>query len=217
MRNGESMKSQRMITTPVFLVGLLLLGSATPAANRTETPEELRKAFSAVKSIKTDFIQKKNMRILRQPLVSEGRFFFQSPGDIRWEYTAPVRSVLLMEGDRVKRYTWRGTAYVQDRGTGLETMRMVLQDISGWLSGDFESSAHFKAEIRQGTPVRVILSPRDKSVTSFIQQVVLTLSSRPGVLKSVEIVESPDNSTLIDFENTEINVSFPKGLFQKAP
>ncbi len=29
-------------------------------------------------------------------LVSKGRFYFQAPDSVRWEYIAPVRSVLLM-------------------------------------------------------------------------------------------------------------------------
>ena len=50
-----------------------------------------------------------------------------------------------------------------------------------------------------------------------VQGVVLTLSSTPGVLESVEIVESPENKTRIEFRNTEINVPFPEGQFRNAP
>jgi outer membrane lipoprotein-sorting protein len=95
-------------------------------------------------------------------------------------------------------------------------MRFVLQDISGWVSGEFDSSRHFEAEIRGGPPFRVILTPRDPSVAAFIQRVELTVSSRPGVLESVEIVESPENSTKIEFRNTEINVPFPEKLFREV-
>ena len=212
------MKRNTLLTAVALLLGSLILASpCTAAEQRAERLEHVRKAFSTVKSIRTDFIQEKRMKILARPLVSEGRFFYRSPADIRWEYTSPVRSILLMEGGDVKRYTWRDRAWVRERGTGLEAMRFVLQDISGWVSGDFESSRHFRAELESGPSMRVVLIPRDPSIGSFIEQVVLTLSSRPGVLKSVEIVEGPANSTLIEFRNTEINVPFPQGLFQDVP
>jgi len=203
----------------LILTGALLLlnpgsDSRCPAQDRPENREKMLEAFSTVKSIRTGFTQEKRMKILARPLVSEGRFWYRSPTDIRWEYTSPIQSVLLMDGGDVKRYTWRKSAWEQDRGSGLEAMRFVLQDISGWVSGDFESSPHFGAELQSGPPVRVVLTPRDPSMEAFIQRVVLTLSSRPGILESVEIVEGPASSTLIRFRNTEINIPFPPGLFR---
>ena len=204
------------ITLLALLFGSLLPFSSSFADGWADSWEDMRKAFSVVKSIETDFVQKKNMKILSRPLISKGRFFFRAPTDIRWEYTAPIRSVLLMERGDVKRYTWRGSSYVQDKGIGLEAMGVILLDISKWLAGDFESSQHFKASLKHDPLNQVILIPRNKSATEFIQKVILTLSDRPGILKSVEIVETPDNKTLIEFQNSKINISFPKRLFRKA-
>lgn len=205
------------LLTGTVLAGVLFLLSPARAEPPSEEWREMQQAFSAVKTIRTDFTQKKTMKILQKPLVSEGTFCYRTPSDIRWEYTAPLRTVLLMDGGDVARYTWRGTSWEKDSGAGLEAMHFVLQDISGWVSGDFDSSRHFRAELQKGPPLKVILSPRDPSIGSFIQRVLLTLSSTPGVLQSVEIVEGPGNTTLIDFRNTEINVSFPEGLFRDAP
>ena len=199
-----------LLSTVIFLVPCL-------AQEATDRFDRIRESFSRVKSIRTDFVQEKRMKILARPLVSEGSFQYRAPADIRWEYRNPIRSVLMMDNGDVKRYTWNGSAWVEDRGAGLEAMRFVLQDISGWVSGEFGSSSHFRAELKEGDPVRVTLIPRDPSIGSFIQQVVLTLSPQPGVLKSVEIVEGPGSSTLIELRNTVVNVSFPEDLFRKAP
>jgi len=206
-----------------LLTGLVLLWNLAhavpcPAGEDAADPfGPLRAGFAAVRSLRTDFVQEKRMKILARPLVSQGRFSYRAPADIRWEYTAPIRSVLLMEKGDVKRYTWRETGWVEDRGAGLESMQFVLQDISGWVAGDFETSANFRAEIEPGPPVRVVLIPRDPSLEAFIQRVVLTLADRPGVLRSVEIVEGPESSTLIEFRNTEVNVTFPPETFREAP
>jgi len=37
-------------------------------------------------------------------LVSKGRFYFQAPDSVRWEYLAPVRSVLPHAQGNIKRY-----------------------------------------------------------------------------------------------------------------
>lgn len=175
--------------------------------------QDMRNAFSKVKSIKTSFIQEKRMRILSRPIVSKGRFFYRAPGDLRWEYDSPIRSVLLLNEGNVERFTWRDGKYSRDAGGSLEGLRFVLQDISGWLAGDFVSSTTFTAELKPGSPDRIVLSPREESFTKFIQRVELTLAPTPGVLRSVEIVESQENSTYIEFQNVETNLPFGEGLF----
>jgi len=211
------MKGSTLLAACAVLACCLAWGALCPAED-AGPPDlaGLRENFSSVRSLRTDFVQEKRMRILSRPLVSEGHFCYRAPADIRWEYTSPIRSVLLLEGADAKRYTWRNSAWEEERGTGLEAMRLVLRDISGWVSGDFESSRHFTAQGQSGPPVRVTLTPRDPSMENVIQRVVLTLSSRPGVLESVEIVEGPENTTRIEFRNTEINVSFPPGLFREV-
>lgn len=209
------MKKRERLSRGMILLGCLVLAPLLLAETEVNLWLQVQRHFASITSIRTEFSQKKELKILRNPLVSEGRFFFRAPGDFRWEYTSPIESILVAEGGDVERYVKRGTSWVQETDPGLEAMGQVLQNMSGWLTGDFASSPHFRAELDAGQPVRVILLPREGSVSSFIERVILTLSPRPGVLDSVEIVESPGNSTLIEFRNTEINVPLGNDLFEK--
>jgi len=209
------MKKGARLSGWTILLGYLVLAPPSPAETGANRWLQVHRHFASVTSIRAEFSQKKELKILGKPLVSEGRFFFRAPGDFRWEYTSPIESILLAEGGDVKRYVKRDTSWVQETGPGLEAMGQVLQNMSGWLTGDFESSPHFRAELEAGQPVRVILLPREDSVSSFIERVILTLSPKPGVLDSVEIVESQGNSTLIEFRNAEINVPLGNDLFEK--
>jgi outer membrane lipoprotein-sorting protein len=205
-------KRKGFLSILVILVDVVLCWQ--PAfSDWADSWQDMRNAFSKVKSIKTDFVQEKKMRILARPIVSKGRFFYRAPGDLRWEYDSPIRSVMLLHEGDVERFTWREGKYSRDAGGSLEGLRFVLQDISGWLAGDFVSSTTFTAELKPGSPVKIVLSPREKSFTEFIQRVELTLASTPGVLRSVEIVESQENATHIEFQNVEINLQFGEGLF----
>ena len=66
--------------------------------------EGLREASRRITSVEARFVQKKTLPMLAKPFVSEGRFFFQAPAQLRWEYDRPVRSVLIMNRGAVKRY-----------------------------------------------------------------------------------------------------------------
>ena len=207
------MKRRTGFSVWMLLLGCLVLAPRAQAESGANRWLQVQKDFASVTSIRTDFSQKKQLKMLQKPLVSEGRFFFRAPGDIRWEYVSPIESILLAKGGDVRRYVKRDASWVEERDPGLQAVGNVLRDMSGWLTGDFESSPHFRAELEAGPPVRVILLPREAAVSSFIEKVVLTVSPRPGVLDSVEIVESPGNSTLIEFRNTETNVQLGKELF----
>jgi outer membrane lipoprotein-sorting protein len=82
----------------------------------TDNWEQIRRESANVQSVQARFIQKKQLKILSRPLLSEGRFFFQAPASVRWEYTAPVRSILLMHGGSLKRYIQSGDEFAQEAG-----------------------------------------------------------------------------------------------------
>jgi len=207
------MKQLRGALKIIFI--LTLFPVASQGSNEAKEGQALRQAFAVVKSIKSDFVQHKRMKILSHPLISKGCFYFQTPDNLRWEYESPIKTVLMLSGGSVKRYTWQKGEYRQTSEAGMEAMHFVLQDISGWLAGDFESSKIFVAAFIAGSPGKVILTPREESLARFIQRVVLTLSARPGVIQSVEIIEDSDSATYIEFRNSEINIDFHESLFTK--
>ena len=76
------------------LIGVILCCTVMPgwAANW----EDIQSAAEKIKSVSANFSQEKHLQILIKPLVSKGRFYFLAPDSVRWEYTSPVKSILLM-------------------------------------------------------------------------------------------------------------------------
>ena len=93
---------------PIMLAACLLL------IGWSDSWEEIRRESAGIRSVAAPFTQKKQMKILARPLVSEGRFYFQGPDSLRWEYTAPVRSILLMHRGKVRRYVFSGGEWLEE-------------------------------------------------------------------------------------------------------
>ena len=180
----------------------------------TTSFETIREAAAGVKTVSARFTQHKHLKILAKPLQSTGRFVFAAPDSIRWEYEAPLRSVLLMDKGKLARWAKRGEAWVPDAAARVETMRVVVAEIQGWLLGRFEQSKTFSAALEPGNPARVVLTPNDPAMADFIQRIVLTLAGRPGELASVEIVESASARTVLDFEDSQLNPALPPDAFE---
>jgi len=182
----------------------------------TNNFEKLRKESPDIKTIQAHFIQKKSMKILSKPLVSEGRFYYAAPDSLRWEYLKPLRSIVITYKNNTKRYMASGGKMVEDKTGGAQAMKIVLNEVSGWMNGKFDQNPSFKATINEGRTTRIILTPTEKSMAGMIEKIEITLFKKTSTVKSVKITESANNFTQIDFNNVEINKAINSSVFQEV-
>ena len=197
------------LLTVLATAGLL---SATAAPSQDWT--SLKEAFRNIRSVKADFLQKRHLKILTKPLLSEGKLFFYVPDSLRWEYLSPLRSVMLQKGSTVQIYTFFEGVWKPEMPESVEATRMVLAEISQWFQGRFDESKSFKQLYSPGPPSRVTMVPGE-GINRFIQRIEIVLSARPGVIDRVEIEEPGGSRTSIEFKNVEINSSFSSEVFEK--
>ena len=97
----------------VHLVGLAALAGPWLGA-WTDTWASIRAAADGVSSLQADFVQTKHLKLLKRPIVSRGKLYYRRPSQVRWEYTSPIRSIVIMDARGVRRYIWQGNRYVRD-------------------------------------------------------------------------------------------------------
>ena len=130
----------RLLWAIILIAAYLCLGWA-------DSWEGIRAAAEKVDSISADFVQEKHLPILTKPLKSNGRLFYRRPDALRWEYTAPVKSVLLMHGGDARRFVQSDQGLVEDASVRLQAMQFVMPEISGWLGGRFQDNPMFNASL----------------------------------------------------------------------
>jgi outer membrane lipoprotein-sorting protein len=175
--------------------------------------DQIKKGASNISSVQAEFTQTKRMEILTKPLVSKGKLYFQAPGSLRWEYSSPVWSVLLMHDRSIRRYVKRGDAVVEDSAARLQSMRVVIQEIALWMKGDFDANPAFRAELKAGRTI--LLTPKEKAMADIIRKIELKLSDTPGVIRSVTIYESEKSYTVLAFNKVTLNEKIPETVFRK--
>ena len=199
----------------ILVLGALMvtaIGSATSVCSQDWA--SLKESFRNIQSVKAEFLQERHLQILKDPLISEGRFLYLVSGSLRWEYLSPLQSVMLQKGDSIRLYHFSEGAWKQDMAQGVEARRMVLAEMSQWLQGRFDESKIFSHSYFQGPPGRILLTPKE-GINRFILSIEIVLSDRPGVIDRVEITEPGGSVTRIAFRNVEINASLPSRLFDE--
>ena len=189
-----------IFTRAFYVAGII---AAVMCLGWADSWQGLKETAATVTSLKAGFVQEKHMKILARPLVSRGGFIFQAPDSLRWEYTEPLKSVLVMHKGQIRRFVNKDDRLVEDATAGLQSMQVVLQQISQWLSGRFDENPAFSATLASGP--RIVMTPREKALTRLIERIEIELSEQPAVIESVTIFESADSFTRLVFQDVTIN------------
>jgi outer membrane lipoprotein-sorting protein len=197
-----------------FLIRALFLLTAFMCLGWADSWEELKTAAGTVTSVRAEFTQEKHMKILAHPLVSKGILLFQGPDSLRWEYKHPVQSILLLHNGNTRRFVQKGGSLVEDASANLQSMQVVVQEITQWLNGRFDDNPVFTARLEPGR--KIVMVPREESFARLIQRIEVLLSDRPAVIKSVMIFESENSFTKLEFKDVILNQKLDDALFRKV-
>jgi outer membrane lipoprotein-sorting protein len=200
------MSHKKYVSLLMIIASLFTLGWA-------DSFKAIRAAAGKVTTIQADFIQEKHMAILARPVTAEGHFAYKAPGSLRWEYTKPARSLLLMNDGEAHRYSRTDKGLIEDTAA-VQYMDFVLEEISKWLNGRFDETALFKASLMPGG--KVVMTPGDEAMTRFIMRIEMTPADQPGLIKEVTIFDEEDSYTRFTFVDPKINIPLSDELFRAA-
>lgn len=214
MSNHKSGNRYRMgLKVNVFFWCAILILVPFTAVSWTQDWNTIQEAASDITSIKTEFVQEKHLPILKKPLVSKGLLYFKKPDSLRWEYISPVSSVLLSHEGTLKRYIKSGDDYTEDMSANLQVMRVILDEISHWLSGKFFENPDFETHLYPEERIELVAA--NKELARMIKRIELLPGEKPGVIKTVRIFESKDSYTVIRFKNLELNSNIDDSVFER--
>ncbi len=164
-----------------------------------------------VDSVQATFSQEKHLPILARPLLSAGRFVFQAPASLRWEYLSPVASVLLMHDGRIRKFIKHNGEFTEEQGMGVDSMQIVLQEITGWLDGQITDTPTFHATVLEDG--LILLTPKEAALARIISRIELRLADQSGLMESVTLYEGADSLTRMIFSHAVLNKKVSAAAF----
>lgn len=200
---------------------LLLLGAfwllAAPALAGEPRLEEvlagLKAKAQATGTIRSRFVQEKRLAMLARPLVSEGLFFFRRPDALRWEYTAPVRSYLVMHAGRSRRYSELSGQTVSAEAGADPLAAMMAAQLLAWATFDLARlEGQYAMALESADPVVLRLDPKGAS-NGFIDHLRVAFTPDASSVASIELFEPGGDLTRLTFHDTVLNGELPPDLF----
>ena len=208
------MKKTRLFSLMVMLAATLC-SMAQPAGFKAVSDAEKKALLSAMndnfQTMQCDFRQEKKSALFNEVSVSEGVMYFRKPSSLRWEYTKPTVSVVVMEGAKVKVTDADG----KEQGKGGRMYRQMAALITGVVSGkELDDGKNFKSEFYVGANAYWIkLTPANRRLKAFFNHLELTLDKQKMVAVKMFMNEKEGDSTTITFSNHKVNASIDDKMF----
>jgi outer membrane lipoprotein carrier protein len=166
---------------------------------------KIEQASAALTSIQSSFTQVKNISVLSETVVSKGNLLYKKSDKLCWEYVSPYYYLFALNGDKVTIKNEQTTSQFDTKSNALfkEISLLLVNSISGTGLIDpkkFDATFYENASI-----VKVILSPKSKTMKSFLSSISLYFDKKNYLVGSIEMNEPSGDNTVIVFSGLKLN------------
>lgn len=187
--------------------------------------QRLRAAQADVRTLAADFTQRNRVKLFRQELTSQGRLIYDKgdkgdpparPARLRWEYTAPDPSLLLLIGERAELRAPGQAPRTFDTGRD-GTLRAVFDQMGLWLgSGAVQTARRDNTLSVAGTaaaPTLVLIPREGTALARVFARVELRLDGKTLLLRGLLLQERSGDEKEITLSRVQRNPVVPAGTF----
>jgi len=169
-------------------------------------------ASQKVTTIKSDFVQEKELSLLSEKIISKGKFWFKRENAVRMEYTKPFEYLMIINGSKIYIKDSQKENKVSAKSNKLfEQINKIMMDC---VKGTALSSPDFTVRVFEGADSYLAeLSPVNKTIKSLFKNVNLVISKKDHSVMAIQMLEPGGDKTVMTFTNREMNVNLPDALF----
>jgi len=163
-------------------------------------------------SIKSNFVQEKNLSVLSEKIISEGKFAFKRPNKVRIEYQKPFQYLLIMNGDQllVRDHDKENKVNVKSNKLFQQVNRIMVDCVQGTIMDNKD----FSVKVFQNEKSYLLeMTPSSKTLKDFFQTILVYADKKDYSVSSIDMREPSGDNTLIQFTQKELNVSVSDDLF----
>jgi len=206
------------VRSAIGLVAIFVAGTpALAAAPDQAVLDRIDGAAQQTKTLSAEFTQKNRMKLFKKELRQKGRLYFAAPRKIRWEYTSPDPSVLLLDGQKATMRAAGGETQVFDLEKDT-TLRAVFDQLLTFVGGGSIASAQaaytLETEGTQKAPKLVLVPKGDSTVGKAFSRIELGFDDKSQV-RSIHLVEKNGDEKDISFDKVERNKALPADAFTR--
>jgi outer membrane lipoprotein-sorting protein len=169
-------------------------------------------ASQKINTIKSDFIQEKNLSVLTDKITSKGKFWFKKDNLVRMEYTQPFSYLMIINGTNIYVKDSQKENKVSTKSNKLfQQINKIMVDC---VKGEALNSSDFTVKLFEGnTQYLAELTPVNKNMQALFKNINIIVEKKDFGVSKIEMHEPSGDNTIISFINRELNTTLADALF----
>lgn len=170
------------------------------------------KASTSILSIESDFIQVKNLSMLKEKMNSKGKFYYKKENKVRIEYTNPYKYLMVLNNNsmtvkdeqKTSSYNTRSNKMMQSINTiMLDCMRGTVYNNKDFSTNVLESPKEFLLQ----------LTPTTSIMKKMFAKIEVYLDKKDFNVLRLNMIENGGDNSLMTFTNRVMNKTIADALF----
>lgn len=207
------------ISVPLLMLLLMVtkMISAQPKGyTNVDNPAEFKSHFASegqkIASVQSDFIQEKNLSLLEEKIISEGKFWYKKENKVRLEYRTPFQYLMILNGDQMIVRDEQKESRLSTHSNKL--FQQINRIMMGCVNGSILDSKDFTSQIYQNDKTYLLsMTPNVKALKEFFQTIQVMVDKKDWSVLGITMIEPGGDNTVIKFTNRVLNENLNDSLF----
>ena len=169
-----------------------------------------------IHTLQADFGERKKLAMLVEPLVSTGRFYYESPDRAKWEYLEPDRRIFVISDNALMQYFPDNKTLEKKDLSSVYTHRIFKLFGLGQTSAELRNYYDISlGETEAGADTYLlVLRPIRRRLEKRLSHVLLWVGDQDFLPRAMESEEADGDVTHLEFTHVTINGVLADGTFR---
>lgn len=183
-----------------------------PVSDLASFKKVFTSAAQGTQTIKSDFVQEKNLSLLSEKIVSKGKFWFKRENKVRMEYNQPFQYLMIINQNEV--YIKDGQKENKISTKSNKLFQQINRITVDCIQGTVMNNPDYKINVFENNQGYLIeLTPSAKALKEFFKNINIFVGKKDYSVSKLELHEQSGDKTLITYLNKELNSTLPDALF----
>jgi outer membrane lipoprotein-sorting protein len=205
----------------IFFIPLLLCAAIavqaqyagySPVVDLAKFKTDFALAAQKTNSIKSDFVQEKNLSMLSEKITSKGKFWFKKESQVRMEYNQPFKYLMILNKDKV--FVKDGQKENKVSAKSNKLFQQINKMMIDCMQGTALNNTDFKTRVFENKNTSLVeLTPVVKGMKELFKFINVVVDKKDFSVVSIQMQELSGDNTTIRFTNKELNAALSDSLF----
>jgi len=188
-------------------------------ADLYEVIHRLEDKTSEIRTLKTEFVQEKELAVFKEKIILKGMIFLQKPELFAWHIIEPLSYSMVIKGDILSQWDENTKKTQKISLSKNPAFQVAISQMKDWFSGKYTSMTEdYNIIILKRKPVSLKFIPKKNTIVSnVIESVTVIFRDDERYIHQIYIKEKSSNSTLLTFVNTQLNTPLEAAAWEVQP